>query len=306
MVKSKHKVISIDGGGIKGIVAIKVLMAIEEEMQELLTNNVSLVAGTSTGAIIAASVAKGIPMGVLLDKYIAFGEDVFKNSFSRKVSNLFGLRGSKYKKEDLSGLIYKELGTDSIGSVYNDLLIPSYNMTKARPEIFTSKSNIDLGSAVIASASAPTYFKPMIINGSEYIDGGIIANNPSMLAYTEIKSKYNSIASDISILSIGCGSSPKNYNNASKWPTYKWIKPLLDIAVNSDMSIVHNQLVKVYNSIKTPENSIRINENITKSMNSNMDDASRCNINTLIEFGDYVVAKNSKRIKESAAMMSKR
>ena len=70
MVKSKHKVISIDGGGIKGIVAIKVLMAIEEEMQELLTNNVSLVAGTSTGAIIAASVAKGIPMGVLLDKYI--------------------------------------------------------------------------------------------------------------------------------------------------------------------------------------------------------------------------------------------
>jgi len=306
MINNEHKVISIDGGGIKGIVAIKVLMAIEEEMQELLTNNVSLVAGTSTGSIIAASVAKGVPMGELLDKYIAFGEDVFKDSFSRKLSNLFGLRGSKYRKEDLSNLIYKELGTKGMGDLHNDLLIPSYNLTKARPEIFTSNSRIDVGSAVIASSSAPTYFKPMIINGSEYIDGGIVANNPSMLAYTEIKSKYNSIASDISILSIGCGSSPKSYINTSNWPTYKWIRPLLDVAVNSDMSIVHNQLVKIYRSVKASENYIRINENITKSMNSSMDDASSCNIKNLIEFGDYVVAKNAKRIKEAASMMSKK
>lgn len=306
MVNNDRKIISIDGGGIKGIVAIKVLMAIEEEMQELLTNNVSLVAGTSTGSIIAASVASGVPMGELLDKYIAFGEDVFNTCFLRRVTNLFGLRGSKYRKQDLAGLIYKELGTDPIGSLHNDLLIPSYNMTKARPEIFTSKSRIDVGSAVIASSSAPTYFKPMIINGSEYIDGGIIANNPAMLAYTEIKAKYNSVASDISIVSVGCGSAPKNYNNSSRWPTYKWIRPLLDVAVNSDMSIVHNQLVKIYKSIKSPENYIRINEKITNSMNSNIDDASLNNINRLVEFGDYVVAKNKKRIKEAAIMLSSR
>ena len=72
------------------------------------------------------------------------------------------------------------------------------------------------------------------------------------------------------------------------------------------MSIVHNQLVKIYKSIKSPENYIRINEKITSSMSSSMDDASLNNINCLIEFGDYVVAKNMNRIKDAAIMLSNR
>ena len=292
------KVISIDGGGIRGIIAIKVLQAIEEGMQEQLTDRVSLMAGTSTGAIIAGGISSGVPAGKLLEGYVDMGKSVFNVSLHRKIKTVGGLFGGKYDIDILQDSIRGIIKDRKLSDTLCDTLMVTYNMAKARAEFLTTSRDkgLSLLDAMTASSAAPTYFDPKIIGNNEYIDGGLVCNNPAMAAFAEIKTLHNTRAQDIFLVSVGTGDTSTVYTGGSKWFKLRWVNPLLDIGVSGDMGVVHNQLVKIYKSVGKQDNYYRINELLPQGSSSKIDDITPGNIKGLLELGDLIVAKNEKKI----------
>jgi uncharacterized protein len=293
------KIISIDGGGIRGIVSSYILMKIEEELGKPLHNYIDLVAGTSTGSIIAGAIAAGIPIKNVYALYLQEGPKIFNRDFKQKVKTCFGFVGSKYSKEQLNNSLENRFNDIKLGELKINFLATAYNMTEGRPRFFSSKFNQDylLKEVVMASSSAPTYFKPTIIDGEEYVDGGLFSSNPAMASYAEIKHLYNSKAEDIFIFSVGNGQRVEGYLEVNKWNKFNWVNPLIDIMMSSDAGIAHYQLVKIYKSINKRDNYIRVNEVLPATISKHLDDVSEANIKSLINFAEFSYKMNEEKIK---------
>ena len=301
------KIISVDGGGIRGIVPTYILHKIEEEMQEQLTDVVDLVAGTSTGSIVAGAISKGMPMGRLLEFYLNDGSDIFASTIKYKLKTLFGLFGSKYDIRPLEEKIKGVFGEMTMKDLHNDFLCTAYNMTKGKPQFFNGSnfSDTPIYKLITASTAAPTYFQPVDIKGEEYVDGGIFAPNPAMVAFTEAKSRYNLNAKDILLISMGTGAKNNSYNDVSNWFKLKWLNPLIKIMMSADVGTVHYQLAKIYGSVKQYENYYRINEFMPDNMDGGMTSASAKDIKDLVEFSKFTAKKNKKKIKEIAEALTR-
>jgi patatin-like phospholipase/acyl hydrolase len=303
----EKKIIAIDGGGIWGIVPAYILMQIERQIDDHLFNHVDLVAGTSTGGIIAGGIARGLSMDKILAFYQEDGPQIFsKQSFIKQAKSVFGLFGSKYSTEILKENLLERLGDITLDDLYIDYLSTAYNMTDGRPRFFSKsqEGSLKLVDVIAGGAAAPTYFVPNKIGGKEYSDGGLFCANPAMSAFAEAKGLYSGIkAEDIFLLSLGTGSKEQGYSSVYKWFKYKWIRPLIDIMMSADAGVAHYQLVQIYKSAKAPGNYYRINGRIPKGIDKEMDDASPENIKVMMSFAEDLFMKNKRRIKEIAAKL---
>ena len=292
------KVVSIDGGGIRGIVAAYLLMKIEEELGDHLCNYVDLAAGTSTGSILAVGIARGMSMKQVLDLYMKEGPNIFKASFRHKVKSLGGLRGGKYELEKFNGILDRYFKEENIGSLKTDFLATAYNMTDGKPRFFSKQeSDIKLKDVICASSAAPTYFDPQVIVGKSYVDGGVFCTNPAMSAFAEIKQLHNVPAEKIFLLSVGNGDRSEEYSGMAKWNKLKWVSPLIDLMMTSDAGIVHYQLVRIYKSVNKPDNYWRLNSKLPDNINTDLADASPENMEALLEYAKDMAKKNVNKIK---------
>jgi patatin-like phospholipase/acyl hydrolase len=298
------KVISIDGGGIRGIIPAYLLMCIEREMQDHLCNHVDLIAGTSTGAIVAAGASAGIPMENMLALYFEQGPDIFKKTWSTRWKSVFGLKGGKHDVHNFIKILENTYGGGSMDELLKtDFLSCAYSMTDGKPRFFSNRQegNLPLGRVVAASAAAPTYFDPVTIEGKEYIDGGVFAGNPAMAAFAEIKSLNNGLpAEDILMISLGTGNRLKEYDSVKDWFKFKWVNPLLDILMASDGGVIHHQLVKIYQSVDESSNYYRITGKLPANISGDMGNAQLGNMDNILEFAKYLEKKNKKKICEIA------
>jgi len=298
------KVISIDGGGIRGIVPAYLLMCIEEEMQDHLCNHVDLVAGTSTGAIVGAGISAGISMDKMLDLYFKEGPNIFEKNLRTWWKSVGGLKGGKHDVNNLIKILESYYGEGSMAKILKtDFLCTSYSMTDGKPRFFskTQEGDLPLGRVVAASAAAPTYFDPVTIEGKEYVDGGLFAGNPSMAAFAEVKSLYKGLAAeDIMMVSLGTGNRLKEHSSVKDWFKFKWISPLLDIMMASDGGVIHHQLVKIYQSVNEASNYYRISGKLPANIDDDMGCAKLGNMDNLLEFAKYLEKKNKKKICEIA------
>jgi uncharacterized protein len=217
--------------------------------------------GTSTGSLVAAGAALGLSGAELVDGFQKFGPDIFASSRKRKrpqvvgvqqakqlsvpflISltvdqlgvDLSGVRKAPYKHERLEDAIVKMLGKENAETRMSEIDAPlalvSVSYSHARPVIFRTRgldpanpSEIRLKDALIASASAPTYFPPMKVefkSSNEYfIDGGIVANTPDIVGVTEAIGRLYCDAVDVYMLSIGTAGAnqaggPKDPGNPS-------------------------------------------------------------------------------------------
>ena len=296
------KIISIDGGGIRGIVPAVILKEIEEKLQDHLCNHVDLVAGTSTGAIVGAGISAGIPMNKLLALYFDKGPSIFEKNFKTRWKSILGLKGGKYDVHNLIKILETYYGKGTLEQhCKTDFLCTAYNMTDGKPRFFSKKQegNLPLGRVVAASASAPTYFDPTAIKGKEYIDGGVFAGNPAMSAFAEIKSLHNGLsAEDILMISLGTGNRLQEHDSVKDWFKFKWVNPLLDIMMASDGGVVHHQLVKIYQSIGEAQNYYRLTGKLPANIDDDMGCAKLGNMQNLKDFGEYLVKKNERKIDE--------
>ncbi|MCF0147295.1 MAG: patatin-like phospholipase family protein [Clostridium sp.] len=265
----KFKILSFDGGGIRGALSVEILYRIIAKYPNFL-NEVDLFAGTSTGAIIAALLAKGIPIEELNKLYsreiagqifsnsnINFIKPKFNNNLLKKfISNYFddNFKINDFKKYIFIPAFY--LGDKSTKSwepvFFNNLSKNNTSDTLARD-------------AILASSAAPTYF-PSYKN---YIDGGVVANSPTAISIAITLSSFPKYKKeDILLLSIGTGDSPeKIMGKTHKWGILQWSfhpfakmkSPLLALLMDG-MSNLEDLYCKEF----LKENYFRINPKVSK------------------------------------------
>lgn len=288
------KILSIDGGGIRGIIPARILMRLEEDLGAPLNNYIDLVAGTSTGGIIAASIAAGKPMNEVVDLYLEEGVYIFQKKWYR------GLINSKYPDHQIDLPLEEHFANMKLVDLKIDFLTTAFNITDGKPRFFSKRGEgpMFVRDVLRATTAAPTYFNPAVIGEKEYADGGLFATSPTMCAYAEAKSLYKKSASEMFVLSIGTCSKVQGYENASKWHKFKWITPLIDSLMSSDAGVTHYQLMQIYKSINLPGNYFRINGNLPDYIDSSMDNNKRENIQAMLEFADELYDQQEKKIKK--------
>jgi len=203
MSNKTFKILSIDGGGIKGLYSATILKEFEEKFNCQISDYFDMICGTSTGGLIALALALKIPAKEICDFYELEGPKIFPNStsinfFGKKISRRFMqqlVKGGKYSDKPLRNALTNIFKESKIGDSNNLLCIPSYTITEARPFIFKYDHTIldrDNGALMVdvalATSAAPTYF-PMaeipFYNNKQFIDGGVWANNPTLVGLLE-------------------------------------------------------------------------------------------------------------------------
>jgi patatin-like phospholipase/acyl hydrolase len=210
------RILAIDGGGVRGIFPAHVLALFSRKHGTDLTSVFDLIVGTSTGAIIAAAAAVGIP----LEKVSALYEQRAGEIFTRQRCSVHGLLRSRYRSEPLRRVLTDVFGDATMGDVPGRLILPSTDLSNGNVfviksqylESFVRDAQIPLVEAIMASCAAPTYFDPVRLN--EYLlgDGGLWSNNPSFVAYTEAIGKLAIPPDEVRILSVGTGTGHQFYD----------------------------------------------------------------------------------------------
>jgi len=217
-------ILALDGGGARGIYPACILASVERNLGKPIKDCFDLITGTSTGAIIAGAAAAGVKMRAVVDLFDKEAPQVFR---SRLPS--WGLIRSKYARAPLERLVKERFPCIRLGEICTPLLITSSSISTGSVHVFKSKYLDELGEqylrdgdvllsdAVLASCAAPSYFDPVQVGDYLLADGGLWANNPSILAVTEAMSKFNRPIEHVHILSIGTGKTSTLYQPKPSW-----------------------------------------------------------------------------------------
>ena len=205
-------ILSLDGGGARGIYSAQILANIERLAGAQIQDCFDLIAGTSTGSIIAGAAAAGVPLETVVNLFERHSERIFKKRpFHR------GIFRSKYPSGPLEDMVQRHLPAVTMGEISTPLLITSSDISTGGVHVFKSRYMEELGEpyardgdvtlrdAILASCAAPTYFDPVRVGRYLLADGGLWANNPSILAVTEAISKFRRPIEQLHILSVGTG-----------------------------------------------------------------------------------------------------
>ena len=226
-------ILSLDGGGVRGMLTATLLMRIEAELPGWL-EHVDLFAGASTGAIIALGLANGSTPLESFEFYRDRLPDIFRQSWWRKFSTLWR---AKYTNVALKKHLGEIFGEDTVGDLKKDILIATYYLGRKEPfepsrARFYDGSDIDVSLAKLAlwSGSAPTYLP----SADRHVDGGLAANNCSVCAVAYQEGKGTPL-SEIKVLSIGTGRHGGVLEGGDKGLTYwglKLLTPFVDGSVD--------------------------------------------------------------------------
>lgn len=286
MSNKKFKILSIDGGGIKGVFPAMFLMLLEDELKNRpdgktkIYQHFDLITGTSTGGIIAIALALGISAKEIYDLYL----DNAKKIFGNKKPFFFGqIRNSAHERNFLERLVrnkFKEAngGKDPrLNDCKTDICIPIYDLIQGNPSVLKTKYHpafeldyhIPAYQAAMATSAAPTYFDPYTsdyidLNGtkkdfSNKVDGGVMANNPTLVAFLEATKAFKVEMSQLEILSLGTGYKKfTDGNSRKKWGLYYWMRKdkrqrLIDLFMQSQSQLVANYISLLYQGIDKTE-----------------------------------------------------
>lgn len=200
-ISTDFKILSLDGGGIKGLYAAELLAGIERKTGKLTGDYFDMICGTSTGGIIALGITCGIPCEQIARFYTDHGPLIFprgnwrKRTFRRLRQAFFG---TKYGNANLKNILNEFLGDHRMMTSANHLMcIPTFNITQGRPTVFKKPfgpyhrdGRFSMVEVALATSAAPTYLPSISIEGDQYVDGGLYGNNPSMIGYTEAKDHF--------------------------------------------------------------------------------------------------------------------
>lgn len=331
----KIRILSVDGGGVRGIIPAVVLEYIENKIIELTNNKdarlsdfLDFVSGTSTGSIISGMIITpdehGKPaykMEDVVQAYFDLAEVVFKKSLWRDIKTLWGVLGPRYDVNNIENQLLVKFNHWRM----KDLLLPcaftGYDTDKRKPVIYTNKDQVEkygdffLKDIIRGSTSIPSVFKPAYFrdgtNINTLIDGGVFANNPSMVTYIEVRktehikklNEYKNIdPENIMFLSLGTGSAtltPYPYKKIKKWGMLRWFFPILNILLQGTNEVINYEMERLFDSYQVRNNFIRINPCIILG-NSSGQDASSENMKHLHQDAMNYVSTNKEFLNKIA------
>jgi len=221
-VSERHvplRMLSLTGGGYRGLFSASALVQLCDKagLTGPLDDRVEIFAGTSIGGLMACALAIGTAPRRVLDAIDAHGPAIFVPRPLNRLRKLFS--GAIYDSGKLSRAVRECLGDHSsrpIADVKAGLVVPAVNWSTGRVEIFTSSylgaahaSTATLYDVCMSTSAAPTYFKPHKLEGSPMLDGGLVANNPDLVALTEISRRWPHALNRVEVLSIGTAGAQK-------------------------------------------------------------------------------------------------
>ena len=323
----KKIILSIDGGGIRGIVPGQILIHIERLLKEIfddstykIADHFDLVAGTSTGGILACAYLMSefdrpkYTAEEVVDIYFERGDDIFTIPLFHKIRSAGGVLDEKYPADGLEETLQDYFGDAKLSELLKPTLITAYDIKRRKAHFFTQHDakdpdhNFYLRDVARATAAAPTFFEISKIksDANKYyplIDGGIFANNPALCAYAEMRNKFSTkelkgLASDILLLSIGTGYAKVSYSydEAKDWGLAAWAKPALDMMMAGVSDTVDYQLRQIFEAADSRKQYLRINGELPAGIDPNMDCVDPENLKALKAFGDGLYEENKQAI----------
>lgn len=210
------KILSIDGGGILGLLPCMVLAEIEGRFLngEPIGKHFDMIVGTSTGGIIALGLGQGKSAKEMSKLYIERGKYIFPgNRWTRPIRNFGRFFVRSYERDNLETELRREFGNELFGSAQVPTCIPSFDGRYGEPYVFKTPHHPDykndryekLVDIALSTSAAPTYFTAVSRNGYVFADGGIWANNPAMIGVVDALTCYDIDRTQIRLLSLGCG-----------------------------------------------------------------------------------------------------
>lgn len=309
------KILSIDGGGIRGIIPAIILSVIEEKTGKPIAELFDVIAGTSTGGLLALALTKPSPDGrpqysakKLIELYEQEGANIFFNPEETPSPSK-----TKYSSTGIEEVLGRYFEKTRLSEALKEVLITSYDVTKASPYFFKrhqahAKPNLhDFPMAKVARATSavPGYFEPLKLEVNDaafpnrvLIDGGVFASNPGMCAYSEAKNLYAD-TTDFLLVSIGTGELTHKlcYEQIKDWGMVQWSQPLLDVIFDGVADTVDYQLKELLPSKFCRKYYYRFQTDKLEP-GSGIDDASYCNIQSLKILAQTIIETQDKDLEE--------
>jgi len=250
-MSDQHRVLTIDGGGIKGVYPLAFLASVEEKTDVKAATFFDLIVGTSTGGIIALGLGLGWSAQELLEMYRSLGERVFANSVWGRIKGAWRhWMLSKYDSEPLRELLHESFGKKRLGRSETRLVIPSANLEEGSVYLYKTAHSprfredyqervVDIA---LSTAAAPTYFPAHHSSRSiPLVDGGVWADNPSAVGAVEALEILDWEKGNIDLLSMSCTSEPFGVGWGQRFGLGRlyWSTKVTDLFMSTQASAAH-------------------------------------------------------------------
>ena len=306
------RVLSIDGGGIRGIIPAIALAELEARAGRPVADLFDLIAGTSTGGILALALARpgedGRPAwsaATLVELYEQEGPAIFSRPVAHQVRTIRGLVDEKYPSDGLEAALMRYLGETRLSQALTNVLVTAYETERRKPFFFKSAAalidpgrDFTMAAAARATAAAPTYFEPSRLEAegtADYfslVDGGVFATNPGMCAYAEVR-RHRPDA-EVVLLSLGTGqlTRPLPYHDVKDWGIVEWARPILDVVFDGVSDTVDYQLDQLLGT----GHYWRLQVALDGGASDDLDDAGAENLRRLKLKGEELVADSRREL----------
>ncbi|AHC39014.1 patatin-like phospholipase family protein [Ehrlichia muris] len=303
-------ILSIDGGGVRGIVAATILQEIEKRINKPLCKVFDLVSGSSVGSLIGGALClknvDGTPKyntSDLLDLMLKYSGKIFSNSSIRK--NIFSLIvGPKYSDKNLNSVLKEIFGNVVMKDLGANFIVPSYDLYSSQTVMFRSwidkYRNIKVSDITRGAVAAPTYFTPkkIVVDDKKklLIDSSIVCNNPIIAAYAAAQVLYPN--EKLCCLSVGCGTVNKDFSDLQNSLLY-WADRILFVIIDAGLDAIDYQMSRI---TKEEDTYCRISGNIAYSK-CDFSDASPENIQNVKRDAQKIVQENENSINDFCDML---
>lgn len=326
------RILSIDGGGIRGIIPGMFIAALEEKLKVLsknpnahISDYFDFFSGTSTGGILTSILLSPsdedptkpkFSAREALDLYLEHGTEIFSTSKMRKFLSRFGLLSEIYDSRVLERVLLNYFGDTKLSQLIKPCIMTAYNIELRKNHLFRQQKALSHGESrdfylrdvCRATSAAPTVFSVAEIfslANTRYVlvDGGLFAHNPAIVGLLEVLKTFNTFdISDIHILSLGTGIT-KNAYDYEDFKKKKGISigpALVDIMTASSSESNDYFLRQLFRSVRKSENYIRIEPNNLSSIDPSMDAASKINIQKIVTLADKLISENEQTLHKLA------
>ncbi|MFQ5729132.1 MAG: patatin-like phospholipase family protein [Waddliaceae bacterium] len=315
----KHpvRILSLDGGGIRGLIGLKVLEEVEKRTREATCNLFDLIAGASTGSITALALSAPKEVGSteprfsaqnITQLYMEKAKEIFppvpwwKKPF-KVVEDLaepkYGLGLEKVMDEYCGNTLFRDALTE--------VMVPSFEITESEPWFFQRTvaridpqfDSLTMKEVVLAATAAPTYFRPRQIWKYAFIDGGVCDNTPSTTIYSLAKQMFHQPDDKHLMLSLGTGSCKEviPYTSDEGFGEIDWAPKVLGLLLQGPGQVAEKQTDFLFSATDTKKKRLRLQPTLLAE-HDKLDDASEENLEFLAETGRKLVEDNDEQLRD--------
>ena len=291
------RVLSIDGGGIRGVIPAVICREIENNLEVRLASLFDVIAGTSTGGILAMGLAVpglGNNASSLPNFYFKHGSQIFSDP-SNRITQLWA---SKFNNDELKKAVSGVFGSVRISQAETELFITSYDTQLRRPVYFTrskakrdKSADLEMKDIAMGTSAAPMIFPAHSSGEKVLIDGGVVANNPACLGFAHAKRLWPD--DEVMLLSIGTGAITRplmGLKRNNSWGQLRWVRPLLDTLFTGTAATVDDFFR--YTSLP---NYLRLQGQLNEET-EDLDDASDASVTGLTALGEQIYRNRQSEI----------